>query len=421
MRRRPDAIAACAEAGLASASVSEDTKPRSYASSTEAVHGGAAREHAHHGLAMPIAQTATFTFSGSADLERYMRGEDPDPSREEYGRYGNPTVHEVESRIAALEGTDAALLFGSGMAAVTTTILALVKAGDHVVLFRDCYRRTRQFVAGTLGRFGVTHTLVPPGDLAALSDALQPTTRLVVTESPTNPYLVCVDLAALTATCRKKGRARVVVDGTFASPINARPATLGVDLVIHSATKYLAGHNDVLAGAVAGPSHLVSLVRDLRGVLGGVCDPHAAFLVGRGMKTLSLRVERQNATALAVARMLDGDPRIEQVFYPMLPSHPTHAIACSQMRGGGGVVSFVVRGGREAAIRFVDGCELARIAPSLGGVETLVEHVASMSYFELDEQALSEVGIHPGLVRLAVGVEETEDVLDDVRRALAKL
>jgi len=401
--------------------VSEEPKHRSYASSTEAVHGGTSREHAHHGLAMPIAQTATFTFSGSADLERYMRGEDPDPSREEYGRYGNPTVHEVESRIAALEGTDAALLFGSGMAAVTTTILALVKAGDHVVLFRDCYRRTRQFVAGTLGRFGVTHTLVPPGDLGALEDALTPTTRLVVTESPTNPYLVCVDLAALTATCRKKGRARVVVDGTFASPINARPATLGVDLVIHSATKYLAGHNDVLAGAVAGPSHLVSLVRDLRGVLGGVCDPHAAFLVGRGMKTLSLRVERQNATALAVARMLDGDPRIEQVFYPMLPSHPTHAIACSQMRGGGGVVSFVVRGGREAAIRFVDGCELARIAPSLGGVETLVEHVASMSYFELDEQALSEVGIHPGLVRLAVGVEETEDVLDDVRRALAKL
>ena len=363
--------------------------------------------------------TATFTFDDSADLARYMRGEDADPHREEYGRYGNPTVRDVEQRVAALEATDDALLFSSGMAAMTTTILALVKAGDHVVLFSDCYRRTRQFVSVTLAKFGVRSTLVPPGDLDAMAAALTPETRLVVTESPTNPYLTCVDLAQLVGRVKAAGRARVVVDSTFATPVNQRAALSGVDLVVHSATKFLAGHNDVLAGAVAGPSHLVSLVRELRGVLGGVCDPHAAFLVGRGMKTLSLRVERQNATALAVAEALEEAPSIERVFYPLLASHASHEIARRTMRGGGGVVSFIVRGGRDAATALVDRVKLAKIAPSLGGVESLIEHVASMSYFELDDAGLSAVGIHPGLVRLSVGVEETDDVVADVLAALS--
>ena len=395
----------------------DDEKVRR-ATSTDAVHGGEPRERATHTLTLPIAQTATFTFADSADLARYMRGEDPSAEREEYGRYGNPTVHEVEQRLAALEGTDDALLFGSGMAAITTAILAFVKAGDHVVLFRDCYRRTRQFVGGFLARFGVTHTLVPPGDLGALAAALTPQTKLVISESPTNPYLVCMDLEALVATVRAAGRARVMVDATFATPICIRPAALGIDLVVHSATKYLAGHNDVLAGVLAGPSHLVSLVRDLRGVLGGVCDPHAAFLVGRGMKTLALRVERQSATALAVARALERHPKVERVFHPMLPTHGTHAIARAQMRWGGGVTSFVVRGGRAGAAAFLDGCRLAKIAASLGGVETLVEQVATMSYFELGDEELAALGIAPGLVRLAVGVEETEDVVADVLSAM---
>jgi cystathionine gamma-synthase len=384
---------------------------------TAAVHAGTPEWRPGHTLAPSIAQTATYTFRDTADLERYLEGRDADPDRQEYGRYGNPTVLEVERRVAALDGAEEGLLFASGMAAVTTAVLALVKAGDHVVLFRDGYRRTRQFVVGTLARLGVTHTLVEPASVDALEQAIGPKTRMAITELPTNPYLRCVDLERFAAACRAK-RVKSIVDATFATPLNATPLAFGVDLVVHSATKYLGGHNDVLGGSVSGPRALISLVRELRDVLGGVADAHAAALIGRGMKTLGLRVARQNATALAVARALEGHPALERVFYPLLPSHPDHAVATAQLRGGGGVVSFVVRGGRAAAARAVDRFRLAILAPSLGGVETLVEQPAVMSYHELGDEELAALGIEPGLVRLSVGIEETEDVLADVRRAL---
>ncbi|MFT3774475.1 MAG: aminotransferase class I/II-fold pyridoxal phosphate-dependent enzyme [Minicystis sp.] len=387
------------------------------ANGTAAVHAGTPETRPEHTVAPSIAQTATFAFRDTADLKAYFEGRDADPDRQEYGRYGNPTVLEVERRVAALDGAEDALLFGSGMAAVTTSIFALVKAGDHVVIFRDGYRRTRQFVTRTLARLGVTHSIVESASLEGLEQALTPKTRLILTEIPTNPYLRCIDLRRLSAIA-KGARAKTIVDATFATPINARPLSHGVDLVIHSATKYLGGHNDVLGGTVSGSAALISLVRDLRGVLGGVTDPHAAALIGRGMKTLALRVERQNATALAVAKALEGHPAIEKVHYPMLPSHPDHETARALLKGGGGVVSFVVRGGRAAAGSVVDGFRLATIAPSLGGVETLVEQPAVMSYHELNDEELAEVGIEPGLIRLAVGVEETEDVVSDVLRAL---
>lgn len=385
--------------------------------STDAVHAGTPRARPDHALAPPVVQTATYTFADSADLERFQAGDDVDPERQEYGRYGNPTAREVEKRIAALDGAEDALLFASGMAAVTTSLLALVKAGDHVVLFRDAYRRTRQFVVGTLARFGVEHTLVEPGSLEGLAQAFRPRTRLAITESPTNPYLRCIDLERFAAICRAQ-RVKSIVDATFATPVNVRPLSHGVDLVIHSATKYLGGHNDVLGGTVAGAATLISLVRDLRGVLGGVIDPHAAAMIGRGMKTLALRVARQNETALAVASALEGHPAVERVYYPLLASHPDHAVARAQLRGGGGVVSFVVKGGRAAARRVVDGFRVARIAASLGGVETLVEQPALMSFHELDDAELAAIGIDPGLIRLAVGVEETDAVVADARRAL---
>jgi cystathionine gamma-synthase len=391
------------------------------ASKTDCVHAGEPRSRPHHTLTSSIAQTATFTFDDSSDLERYMRGEDADGEREEYGRYGNPTVREVERRLAALEGTDDAVLFSSGMAAITSTILTLSKAGDHVVLFRDCYRRTRQFVGGMLGRFGVTSSLVAPGDLAALAKAITPSTKLVISESPTNPYLSCVDLAGLVSVVRSHRGVKTIIDATFATPVNCRPAGFGIDLVIHSATKYLAGHNDVLAGVVAGPQHLVSLVRDVRHVLGAVCDPHAAFLVGRGLKTLALRMDRQNVTAASIARALERHPGILRVFYPGLSSHPDHVIAREQMRGFGGVVSFLLKGGGPAARRVVDGCKLARIAPSLGGVETLIEQPAIMSYFEMTPEERSAIGIEDGLVRLSVGIEEPRDILADLENSLAAL
>ena len=395
------------------------TEKKKLPTSTEAVHAGIpSKRRPHHTLAPAIAQTATFTFSNTGDLEQYMRGEDVDPEREEYGRYGNPTVRELERRMAALEGAEDSVAFSSGMAAITTALLTFTKAGDHIVLFNDCYRRTRQLVSTTLVRFGVEHSLIPAGDLEALARAVRPNTRLVVGESPTNPYLYCVDLDKLVKVAHEAGRIRVLVDSTFATPVNCRPLDFGADLVVHSATKYLAGHNDVLGGLVCGANHLVSLLRDARGVLGSVLDPHAAFLIARGVKTLGVRIERQNETALAVARALEAHPRCEKVWYPGLPSHPSHVIATGQMAGFGGVVSFKVKGGRESASRVVDRCKIATIAPSLGGVETLIEQPAIMSYFELSPVELEHVGIDPALIRLSVGIEESGDIVEDMLRAL---
>ena len=386
--------------------------------STDAVHAGDRRDKPYDAVTTPVVQTATYTFENSAELAAFTRGDHPDPERGEYGRYGNPTVRALEQRLAALEGTEDAAMFGSGMAALTTTVLALVRGGQHVVLFRDCYRMTLRFMTDVLHRFGVSHTLLDAGDVASLAAAIRPETRLVLSESPTNPYLTCIDLAALAAACRPHRTVKSIIDATFATPVNCRPASFGVDLVVHSATKYLAGHNDVLAGVVCGPSGLVSLVRELRGVLGGTCDPHAAFLVGRGLKTLALRVDRQNATAMRLAEVLAGHPKVERVYYPGLPSHPTHAVARAQMQGFGGVLSFTVAGGLAAGARVVDGMRLARIAPSFGGVEALVEQPAVMSYHALTTEERAALGIADGLVRLSVGIEDADDLVGDVLQAL---
>jgi cystathionine gamma-synthase len=279
---------------------------------------------------------------------------------------------------------------------------------------------TREFVSGTLARFGVTATLLDAGDVRALKDAIRPETKLVMSESPTNPYLSCMDLAALAATCKGHRGLKTLVDATFATPYNCRPASFGIDLVAHSATKYLAGHNDVLAGVVCGPSHLVSVVRDLRGVLGPVCDPHAAFLVGRGLKTLALRMERQNANAMRIAEHLEKSGAVERVFYPGLASHPDHAIARAQMRGFGGVVSFLAKGGLDGARAVVDRTKIARVGPSFGGVETLIEQPAIMSFYEMTSEERRAIGIEDGLVRLSVGIEDVEDLIADLDQALAR-
>jgi cystathionine gamma-synthase len=381
---------------------------------TAAVHAGEARERPYHALTEPIVQTATYTFASTKALVDYMEGQ---VDREEYGRYGNPTVRTAELKVAALEGTEDAVAFSTGMAAVTTAILALVKRGSHVVLFSDCYRRTRQFVTTFLDKFGVESTLVAPGDLEALARALRPETRLVVSEAPTNPYQNVVDLRRLSALCREH-KVKTLIDSTFATPVNLRAAAHGIDLVVQSATKYLAGHNDVLAGFVAGPEGLVSLVRDLRHVLGPVLDPHAAYLVIRGMKTLAVRVAQQNKSALALAQALERHPRVRRVWYPGLPSHPHHAVARELMKGFGGVVTFAVKGDLASVGRFVDACRIPRIAPSLGGVESLIEQPALMSYFELTTEQREAVGITDDLVRYTVGIEETDDIVSDVIRAL---
>lgn len=384
---------------------------------TLAVHGGEPRTYPYDALAAPITQTATYSFADTAELIAYFEGR---KEREEYGRYGNPSVRLVEEKVAALEGTEDAVAFASGMAAITSSILALVRSGSHVVLFADCYRRTRQFVTTFLGRFGVSHTLVPPADVAALEAAVRPETRLVIAEAPTNPYQTIPDLERLVAICRER-KIKTLIDSTFATPVNFKPARHGIDLVIHSATKYLAGHNDVLGGVLAGSAAMVSLVRDLRSVFGATLDPHAAYLVHRGIKTLALRIEQQNATAMALAERLEAHPRVRQVWYPGLASHPNHETARRLMSGFGGVVTFEIEADLEGTSRFVDACRIPRIAPSLGGVESLIEQPALMSYFELTTEEREAIGIKNNLVRFAVGIEDTQELISDAVAALDRL
>ncbi|MEM8605624.1 MAG: aminotransferase class I/II-fold pyridoxal phosphate-dependent enzyme [Myxococcota bacterium] len=381
---------------------------------TLAVHGGEPRTYPYDALAAPITQTATYSFADTAELIAYFEGR---KEREEYGRYGNPSVRLVEEKVAALEGTEDAVAFASGMAAVTSSILALVKSGSHVILFADCYRRTRQFVTSFLERFGVSHTLVPPADVDALEKAIRPETRLVIAEAPTNPYQTVPDLERLSAICKDQ-KIKTLIDSTFATPVNFQPARYGIDLVIHSATKYLAGHNDVLGGVMAGKAGIVSLVRDLRSVFGATLDPHAAYLVHRGIKTLALRIEQQNHTAQAMAERLEAHPRVRQVWYPGLASHPNHDTAKRLMSGYGGVVTFEVDADLGETSRFVDACQIPRIAPSLGGVESLIEQPALMSYFELSTEEREAIGIRNNLVRFAVGIEDTEELVADVVAAL---
>jgi cystathionine gamma-synthase len=394
----------------------KNKQPPGKTPATLSVHGGEDRSRPQHALTEPIVQTATYSFPDTRALTDYMEGK---VAREEYGRYGNPTVRAAEQKLAALEGTEDAVAFGSGMAAMTTAILALTKAGAHVVLFNDCYRRTRQFVSKVLERFGVASTLVPPGDLDALAKALRPETRLVVSEAPTNPYQSVVDLRRLAKICGERN-IKTLIDATFATPVNMRAAGHGIDLVVHSGTKYLSGHNDVLAGFVAGPAGLVSLLRELRDVTGAILDPHAAYLVLRGMKTLAVRVEQQNRSALALAKALEAHPRVRRVWYPGLPSHPHHAVARELMTGFGGIVTFAVKGSLADVSRFVDACRIPRIAPSLGGVESLIEQPALMSYFELTTEQREAVGISDDLVRYAVGLEDTDELLSDTLAALDK-
>ena len=384
---------------------------------TLAVHGGETRKKAHDSVTTPIVWSATYAFANTAEIESYFNG---DIEREEYGRYGNPTVRAAEKKLAALEGAEDSALFSSGMAAATTALFELLKAGDHVVLTNDCYRRTRQFVTKFLSRLGVESTLVAPGDEEALRAALRPgRTKVILAESPTNPYLRVADLSAFVRVRNSCPGTNLIIDGTFATPVNQRPLAEGVDLVIHSCTKYLGGHNDLLAGAVCGRAGLVQAIKDLRGVLGGVLDPQSAFLLIRGLKTLPLRVQRQNQTALEVAAWLERHPRVRQVFYPGLESHPDHAIARRQMRGFGGVVSFRIRGDARETSRVIDACKLATIAPSLGAAETLIEQPAYMSYFELTTAEREAIGIYDDLVRLSLGLEDAEDVIADLEQALS--
>lgn len=390
--------------------------------STAAVHAGEQRFRAHHSLTVPIVQTAVYTFANTAALQEYVDDHMfwAEPEREEYGRYGNPTLRAVEAKLAALEHGEDAIVVSSGMAAVTGTLLMLLSAGQHFILTDQCYHSTLAFSRDFLQRLGIACTLAPAGDYGAIEAAIRPNTRLIFAESPTNPFMRCLDYERLVAIARQH-QLTTVVDATFATPYNVRPLEFGVDLVIHSLTKYLSGHNDVMAGAVAGRAQLTTPLRQIQGLLGNVAAPQTAYLILRGIKTLALRVAQQNASGLAVAQFLEQHPKVRRVWYPGLASHPDHALAAATMRGFGGVVSFEIEGDGQRAHRFIDALTIPTIGPSLGGVESMVSPLALMGYSAVPDEERAALGIRDELVRLCLGIEDTQDLIADLEQALDQI
>lgn len=385
--------------------------------STTAVHAGEDRRKPYGALTTPIVQTSTYTFSDTAEILDFMRrkAEGETEVRDEYGRYSNPTIRAAEKKIAALEGGEQALLFASGMGAITTTMAALLSSGDHVVLASDCYHRTREFALTFLSRWGIDTTLVSIDDPSSFESAIRASTRFMFAETPTNPYLRVLDLPRFVGIAQEHG-ITTMVDSTFATPINMLPLSYGVDLVVHSASKYLGGHNDLLAGAVIGAQDLLAGIEHARGVMGGVGSPNDAYLLLRGLKTLDLRVACQNENGLHVARFLEAHPSVQRVFYPGLPSHPDHKVAGQQMFGFGGVVSFEIDGDFEKTGRFIDLLRLPYVGPTLGGVESIVEQPAAL--FSLDPRERREAGLSDNLVRYALGIEDAEVLIADLGQAL---
>ncbi len=382
--------------------------------STRAIHAGEPRTKYADSLTTPIIQTSTFTFKNSQAIEDYTK---KGKEHFEYGRYGNPTAKIAERRLADLEGAQDCVVFSSGMSAITTTILSLVQSGDHIVITDDSYKKTLEFCRSYLKQFGVECTIVPFGDYQVLDKAIKKNTRFIFSESPTNPYLNIFDLAKIKRIADRHG-VLTLIDSTFSTPVNQRPIEFGMDVVLHSCTKYLAGHNDILAGAVLGKTELIDRVRNLHKSMGGTIDPHCCYLLLRGLKTFPLRVKKQNESALTIAQFLEKHPRVRKVYYPFLKSHRHYRLARQQMAGGGGVVTFEIKGNISTAKRLLDALKLCYIGPSLGGVETLITHPALVSYYDYTRKQRYELGITDTLFRLAVGIEDVEDIIADLDRAL---
>ena len=383
--------------------------------STAAVHAGEARQKPGFSLTDPIFASSTYTFPDTKSIIDFIEEKHP---REEYGRYGNPGERVVEDKLAALEGGEQAVLFASGMAALVGLLMAHCSAGDEIVFFDECYHRSREFCRKHLTRFGVGFREVKTCDYAAMEAAITPKTKFLVSESPTNPHLSVVDVERFADLGRRR-RVLTLIDATLCTPYNLQPLAAGVDFVLHSATKYLGGHNDLLAGTVIGRTELMEPVRNLRGIMGGVNSPHNAYLLERGLKTLALRMERHNANGLAVARFLESHPRVERVLYPGLESHPFHDVAARTMRGCGGLVTFFIKDAdwrRTADV--IDAVKIPRIGPSLGGVESLIEQPLVMSYWNYSPQERQAFRIHDNMIRMACGIEDADDLIADLTQAL---
>ena len=389
-------------------------KKHKFRQETEAVRGGTSLHKKSGPLATPIYQTSTFEVT---DMQEQVR---VTPTDSFYTRYGNPTNTVAENAIAQLEGTDAALLFSSGMAAITTSILSLVKAGDHIVAQRDIYGGVTKFLSQWLPKLGVETTFVDTNDLAQHERAIRPNTKILHIESPTNPTVRVVDLEKIAVLARKHNLISTI-DSTFATPINCRPAEWGIDLVLHSGTKYFAGHSDLICGIATGRRDLIEQIHHTRTTLGCCMDPHAAFLLLRGIKTLAVRVERQNQSALRVAEFLSEHAKVARVHYPFLKDHSDYAIAKKQMAGAGGVLSFEVEGSGADACRVAEALNLFTLAPSLGGVDSLVTIPVLTSHAMIAPELRQKIGVTEQMIRISVGLEHVEDLIADLDKGLAVL
>ena len=385
--------------------------------STRAVHAGEDRQKMGNAMTDAIFCAATYTFRDTQAAIDFAEQKQP---REEYARYGNPSEKVAERKLAALEGGEAALTYSSGMSAVAGLLLAKLKSGDEIVLFDECYHRTREFCTKHLGKFGVVTHQVPACDYEQMEARINENTALLISESPTNPHMSVVDLERFVALGRKHG-VETLIDATLATPYNQRPLEFGVDYVMHSVTKYLAGHNDMLGGVVIATAEKIEPLRKYRGCIGMVNGPHSIYLLLRGLKTFELRMRRHNENGLAVARFLEEHPRVEKVYYPGLRSHKYFEVAERTMDGYGGLVTFLVKDADEqqtAAV--VDGVRIPRIGPSLGGVESIIEQPVVMSYHDFTPEQRRAVGIPDNMIRISCGVENAEDLIDDLRQALER-
>ncbi len=398
---------------------SKSSKP--WKPSTLGIHGRERLPHAHFAVSMPIVQTSNYYFENTAEVYEFMKAKkDGRTIREhEYGRYGNPTQQECERKLAAVEGAERALLFSTGMAAVILTLMTYMRPDGHIIFTSDCYRQTRDFATNTLSKFGIAVSIVDP-TADAIEKAIRPNTNIIFTESPTNPYLRVLDLPGVVRVARKH-KVLTIIDATLGTPYNIKPLEMGIDLVIHSATKYFGGHNDLLAGVTLGNHALLDDLYRMQRMIGAMPGPFTCFLLERGLKTFGLRMEQHNRSGLAVARMLESHPKVEKVWYPGLASHPDHAIAVKQMSGFGSVITFLVKGGDKETRKFIDSLELFLITPSLGGSESLVTQMSMMSFFDYPEEYRLNIGIVDNLVRLALGLEDIDDLIEDLRQALDRI
>jgi cystathionine beta-lyase/cystathionine gamma-synthase len=385
-----------------------------WSDATIAIHGGEPKHGLNAPVTEPIVRSANFTFADSAEMKRWAEGKS---KAYIYTRYGNPTLAVAESKIAELEHAEAALVTASGSAAISSALLAVLQAGDELIACRQLYGGSYRLTRDVLPRMGIRVHYVE-ADLNGVDRLVNEKTCALYIESPTNPTVGLVDLKKAVALARKH-KLISMIDSTFATPILQKPLDLGFDLVLHSATKYLAGHSDIIAGAVAGNRELVGKIRSTMISLGGSMDPDPAYLLIRGMKTLEIRVRRQCESALAVARFLEQHPKVARVHYPGLPSHPDHALAKRQMSGFGGMLAFDLKGGLPAARRFCDRSQIFLLGASLGGVESLIVLPIYTSHYRMSTVELAAAKVEPGTVRMSVGLEDPADLVADLRQALS--